>query len=95
MDAMLKYSGHRLIVKHDEGGGGVFAPSPGTNSNIITEYYSQQIVVLPFKYMYVHCTFIASSTPPPPSHPLPSDLQSLAESIAQVRSSEQLDKEAK
>jgi len=48
--------GHRLIVKHDEGGGGVFAPSP------------------------------ASSTPPPPSHPLPSDLQSLAESIAQATS---------
>ena len=39
MDAMLKYLGHRLIVKHDEGGGGVFAPSPGTNLNIITEYY--------------------------------------------------------
>ena len=25
----LKFSGQRLIVKHDEGGGGVLVPSPG------------------------------------------------------------------
>ena len=43
---MLKYLGHRLIVKHDEGGGGVFAPSPGTYSNFIAEYQtlSQNII---------------------------------------------------
>ena len=49
----MKCLGHRLIVKHDEGGGGVFAPSPGTNSNFYHRILLTTNCLYTF-YLYVH-----------------------------------------